>query len=217
MKLPQIVQKVVTLSVVTLLLLGGLLRAQEPNPKDWGAAANGLQLRIYLDKAASAQSKIPKFRVEMRNVGREDLLLNFGVVTRNGEQYPTAVSLILVDAHRIFQLIELKRSVPVSDGGNKTLYLPLPIGGTFSFLVDLDNYWAVNSKGFDYKLEAGTYWLAAHLDGFITTRPPFVLITAGPPMMAGQPSLPASGMVTPQGAFGEPPRSNILRFEVPSR
>lgn len=215
MKLSHTVQKVIIPSVVTLFLLAGLSRAQEQNSKDWGAAANGLQLRIYLDKAAADQSTAPKFRVEMRNVGQQDLLLNLGVVTRNGEQYPTAVSLILVDAQRIFQLIELKRSVPVSDGGSKTLYLPLPVGATFSFRVDLDDYWAMNSKEFDYKLKAGTYWLAAHLnEGFVTTGPQFLVRTARPLMMAGQ---PPSGMVTLQDAFGAPPRSNILRFEVPSR
>lgn len=213
MNLSRRVQKVVIPSVVTLLLLGGLSRAQEPNPKDWGPAANGLQLRIYLDKAASEQSKAPKFRVEMCNVGQEDIRLNLGVVTRNGEQYPTAVSLTLADSQNLFQLIELKRSVPASDGGNETLYLPLSVGTAFSFPVDLENYWAVNSKKFDSKLKPGTYWLAAHLNGFIREESPVVRLVGLPP----DEFVRASDLRTPQTAFGPPPRSNILRFEIPSR
>ena len=56
-------------------------------------------MRIVLDQAAVGQSPIPKLRVEFRNGGEKDLLLNLGIMTRHGaEQYPTAVSLIVVDA-----------------------------------------------------------------------------------------------------------------------
>jgi hypothetical protein len=42
------------------------------------------------------------------------------------------------------------------------LFLPLPAGATFSFPVDLDDYWAPTSKDFDAsRLKPGTYWLAA--------------------------------------------------------
>lgn len=213
MSLSERVQKVVIPSVLALLSLGGLSRAQESNPKDWGAAANGLQLRIYLDKAASERSKAPKFRVEMRNVGQEDILLNLGVVTRNGEQYPTAVSLTLADSQNLFQLIELKRSVPASDGGNETLYLPLSVGAAFSFPIDLENYWAVNSKMFDSKLKPGTYWLAAHLNGFIREQSHVVRLADLPAEIIVR----ASDLRTSQTAFGAPPRSNIVKFEIPSR
>ncbi len=83
------------LSFTAILLFGGLSAAQEPKAKDWGNTAHGLQMRIYLDQAATAQSKVPRFKVELRNVGERDLLLNFGTMARNGEQqYATAVSLI---------------------------------------------------------------------------------------------------------------------------
>jgi hypothetical protein len=72
-------------------------RTVPPKAKDWGNTAHGLQMRIYLDQAATGQSKVPKFKVELRNVGERDVLLNFGIMARNGEQqYATAVSLILV-------------------------------------------------------------------------------------------------------------------------
>ena len=158
MKPSKRVQKAISF-VATLLLLGGLSVAQEPKAKDWGNPVDGLQMRIYLDQAGTGQSKVPRFKVELRNVGEKDLLLNLGIMTRSGEQqYHSAVSLILVDSQRLFQFIELKRSLPASEAGKETLYLPLPVGASFSFPVDLDNYWAVNSKEFD-KLKPGlTGW-----------------------------------------------------------
>ena len=182
-------------------------------------------MRVYLDQAATGQSKAPRFRVELRNVGEKDLRLNLGITTRNGEQqYPTAVSLILADSQRLFQLIELRRSIPVSDVGKETLYLPLAVGATFSFPVDLDHYWAVNSKEIDYKLKPGTYWLAAHLNGFIRTGPPLfvALPVAGPgqPLHVSERTFDMvydSDFAYPQTGFGPPPMSNALQFEVPSR
>jgi hypothetical protein len=124
-------------------------------------------MRIYVDQGEGGQSKVPKFRVELRNAGEKDLLLNLGIMARGGkQQYPTAVSLILIDA-RSLQRLELNRPCQVVDAEKETLYLPLPVGASFSFPVDLDNYWVVTSKESDYKLKPGTYWLAAHLNGFI--------------------------------------------------
>jgi hypothetical protein len=198
-----------------LLLLGGLSVAQEPKAKDWGSPVDGLQMRIYLDRAATGQSKVPRFKVELRNVGDKDLFLNLGIMSRNGEQqYPTAVSLILIDSQRLFRLTELKRSLPLSDVEVEPFHLPLPVGATFFFPVDLDNYWAVNSKQFDCKLKPGTYWLAAHLNGFSRTRQPFSATIFGQPAFV---FVDASRMVTPQTALGPPPRSNTLQFEIPSR
>lgn len=207
MKLSKRVHKVNSVVFVTaLLLLSGLASAQ--NPKVWGRAVDGLQMRIY--PAESGQSKVAKFRVELRNVGEKDLLLNLGIMTRNGgQQYPTAISLILVDSKRLFQdQIVLQRSLPVSDTGKETLYLPLSVGATFSFPADLDDYWAVNSKESDYKLNAGTYWLAAHLAGFIADDRKF--FTGG----LGQPPrlVRTFDMVNPESGLGPPPMSNTLQF-----
>ena len=43
--------------------------------------------------------------------------------------------------------------------------LPIPIGATFSIPVDLDKYWAAESKEFDYILKPGTYSLEAQFTG----------------------------------------------------
>lgn len=76
-----------------------IIECAAPGYAQLGPAVDGLQMRICLAQAAAAQSSIPKLRVEFRNVGEKDLLLNLGIMTGHGaEQYPTAVLLILVDA-----------------------------------------------------------------------------------------------------------------------
>ena len=68
-------------------------------------------MRIYLAQAAAAQSSIPELRVEFRDVGEKDLLLNLGIMTGHGaEQYPTALLLSLVEAQGSEEWLELKRA-----------------------------------------------------------------------------------------------------------
>lgn len=199
----------------TLLFLGGLSAAQEPKADDWGKAAHGLQMRIYVDQGATGQSKVPRFKVELRNVGEKDLLLNLGAMSRTGgQQYVTAVSLILVDPQGKPQWLELKRSLLGSDAGKEPLFLPLPVGATFSFPVELNNYWAAaTSKEFDYKGKPGTYRIAAHLAGFIETdnRAAFRTERPGLQPVAGHPF----DTVNPEVSLGPPPMSNTIQFEVP--
>jgi hypothetical protein len=219
MKPSKRVQRVIIL-VAILPLLGGLSVAQEPNAKEWGAVANGLQMRISLDQAVNEQFKVPRFRVELRNVGAKDLLLNLGTKSRDGRrQYLTAVSLVLVDAHRGSQWLELKRTVPVSHAGTEALSLPLPVGASFSFPVNLDDYWVATSEELDHRPKPGTYLVAAHLNGFINelirTDPPFPVVT-----LAGLGQLPTVrtfDTVNPEIGLGPPPISKALRIEIPSR
>jgi hypothetical protein len=158
-----------------------------------------------------AGREFPKFRVELRNGGQHDLLLNLGIMNRNGgHQYPNAISLILEDAQGQPQRLELKKSFQVSDAGKAGLFLPLPVGATFSFPVDLDNYWAPTSKEFDSRLNSGTYWLAAQFTGSIGTDNHVIFIAGGPNQPANMVSLePGLGATTPI--------SNTLQFEIPSR
>jgi hypothetical protein len=209
-------QKVI-LFVATLLLLCGLSAAQKPNTIDWGKATDGLQMSIYRDQANGRQSEFSKFRVEFRNAGHNDLLLNLGIMSRNGgQQYPNAVSLILEDAHGLPQRLELKKSFQGSSAGSEALFLPLPVGATFSFPVDLDDYWTPTSKESDSRLKPGIYWLAAQFTGFNGNR---VILAAQGAVQPGPPILAVRTFdtVNPESALGAPPISNTLRFEVPSR
>jgi hypothetical protein len=204
--------------VATLLLLCGLSAAQKPNTINWGKSVYGLQMSIYHDQAEDRQSEFSRFRVEFRNTGHNDLLLNLGIMSRNGgQQYPDAVSLIIEDAEGKPQRLELKKSFQPSDAGT-TLFLPLPVGATFSFPVDLHDYRAVTSKEFDSRLKPGTYWLAAQFTGFNQANNRVILAAQGP-VQAGPTLLPVRTFdtVNPENALGAPPISNTLRFEVPNR
>jgi|SRR5271157_1288647 len=204
----------VIIFAATLLLLCGLSTAQKPNTIDWGKSVDGLQMSMYHDQAEDRQSEFSKFRVEFRNAGHTDLLLNLGIMSRNGgQQYPDAVSLILEDAQGKPERLELKKSFQPSDAGT-TLFLPLPVGATFSFPVDLHDYRAVTSKEFDSRLKPGTYWVAAQFTGADNR----VIVAAQGPVRAGPPMLPERtfDMWNPV-VLGAPPISNTLRFEVPTR
>jgi hypothetical protein len=207
------------LTAAALLLMGGLSLAKEPSSGDWGSAVNGLQMRISVDSSAVDQSKVPKFRVELRNVGEKDLLLNLGTKSLDGRhQYLTAVSLILEDEQGELQWLELRRSVPVGDPGTETVALPLPVGAVFSFPVDLDDYRLATSKeSAAQKLKPGTYLIAAHLKGFsrvVRVAEPGV----GVPVRFVEPGLLSRfDTVNPETGLGPAPVSKALRIEIPSR
>ena len=204
MKRSKETHKVVSVVLATTLLWAGGLAAQNPNAIFWGRSVDGLQIRLSLDQAEAQQSKSPKFRVELRNSGEKDLLLNLGVMTRNGEQqYPAALSLIIVDAQGESRLLELKIPLQVRDAGRETLTLPLSVGATLSVPVDLDDYWAPTFKGF-YTLKPGTYSLAAQFNRMPFPKRIFVV------QAVGQRSF---DMVNPRDGG----TSNTLQFEVPSR
>jgi hypothetical protein len=88
--------------------------------------------------------------------------------------------LILVDPQGEPHWLELKRTLLGSDARKAPLFLPLPVGGTFSFPVDLENYWAGTPNEINYNLKPGTYRLAAHLSGFIETANSVTFRTEGP-------------------------------------
>lgn len=204
--------------VAGVFLLAGLACAQVPVRQVGvvqsipGQAVNGLQLSIRRDPPESGRSAMPRFRVELRNVGAEDLLLNLGIVaSASGRQYPTAVSLVLVDSKGESQRLELKRFSPSNAPGTKPLLLPLPAGASFSFPVDLRNYWALGHKEFNPELKAGTYWLEAHFARFPKVN-----------YRGWQPSPPGIVLVSEPRQFdtvGHPepsgnPTSTKLQFEI---
>lgn len=166
MKLPKRVHKnLMLVSIASLLVLGGLSAALKPSAETWGEAVSGLQMTIYLDRAEGVPSKVPKFRVELRNAAQKDLVVNLGTMLANGKmQYPNAVVLVLTDAQGKSRQLDLREPGFIA-GRVDPFVLPIPIGATFSIPVDLDKYWAAESKEFDYKLKPGTYSLEAQFTG----------------------------------------------------
>jgi hypothetical protein len=159
MKLPKRVYETLWAVLFTsLLLLGASSAATKPSPQTWGEAVSGLQMTIYLDHSERVQSKAPKCRVELRNVGEDDLLLHPGTIIGN-RQYPDAVVLNLIDSQGKSWRLKLVGPWFVT-GRVDPMVLPLPVGSTFSFPVDLDKYGPQ-----DETLKPGTYSLEAQFTG----------------------------------------------------
>jgi len=190
-----------TLLLSSLLTLAGSAAAKRQSAPTWGEVVDGLQMAIHLDQAGGALSKAPKFRVELRNAGENDLILNLGIMLANGKkQYPNAVVLTLTDAQGKSRRFDLREPWYIA-GRLDPLVLPLPTGADFSILVDLDKYWAAASKEFDYKLKPGSYSLEARFTGKGVSQQEANLDVKGIALMSYW-----AGTVT----------SNRLQFEVPS-
>jgi hypothetical protein len=187
---------------VSSVLLGHAAATPKPRAQAWGEVVSGLQMRIYRDQAESVPGKAPRFRVELRDAGENELVLNLGLMLDNArKQYPNAVFLILTDAlgrSRRFDLLE----PAVIAGRADPFVVPLPVGATFSIPVDLDKYWAAKSKDFDYNVKPGTYSLEAEFTGRAVSQQEANLDVKGIALMPCW-----TGTVT----------SNQLRFEVPNQ
>jgi hypothetical protein len=142
-----------------------LTASLKPTPLAWGEVVNGLQMRISRDGTDSPRMKVPKFRVELRNAGDHDLILNLGSMLANGKkQYPNNIFLTLTDAQGTSRRLDLIGPGIIA-GRLDPFVLPIPVDATFSIPVELDKYFAATSKERDYKLTPGTYSLKAEFIG----------------------------------------------------
>lgn len=148
----------------SLLLFGGSSAAPEPDPHTWGETVGGLQMTVYLDQTTGAKSTQLTFRVELRNAGENDLVVNLGTMLLAGphRQYPDSVALFLTDAQGRVRRFQLSGG-HIMGGRPYALIVPLPHGSTFSVPVDLHNYWVTDPVEFDYKFAPGSYSLEAQL------------------------------------------------------
>jgi hypothetical protein len=202
MMLPKRTRKILRGGLLTSsLLLGGLSAAPSPIPQAGGQAVSGLRMTINLDRAVGVRSKTPDFRIELRNMGENDLVLNLGVMLANGKrQYPNAIILTLTDAQGKSRRLDLRDPSFIS-GRVDPLVVPLPVGAVFSIPVNLDRYWAVASAEFDYKPKPGSYALEAQFTGKGVSQQGANLDLPGIALMPYW-----QGTVT----------SNLLRFDIPN-
>jgi hypothetical protein len=122
-------------------------------------------MTVRVESAAEGPSKVPKFRVELRNVCDHDLILNLGMMLANGRsQYAAAIVLTILDPQGKTRGFQLKGPMYIN-GRVDPFIVPLPVGSTFSVPVDLDKYWAASSQEGDYKFERGAYLLEARFTG----------------------------------------------------
>jgi hypothetical protein len=156
------IMKIVLFPVFLILLVGH-------TPQVSGQPNRELEITTRLDGTANDQSDFPKFRVELRNLGARDLILNLGFTLSNGsKQYPSALVLMIIGPDgkaRQFDLI----GPPGVAGRMDPLVLPLPVGSTFSLPVDVGKYWAAQSKEFEYKFQRGSYSIQARLTGKVVS------------------------------------------------
>jgi hypothetical protein len=161
MNLPTSVHKIAKIALfpILLILIGGSV------PQASSQANRELEITMQLDATDHNQSDVPKFRIELQNIGARDLILNLGFTLSNGsKQYPGALVLMIIDPQGKSRQFDLKGPAGVA-GRLDPLILSLPIGSKFSLPVDLENYWAAQSKEFEYKFQRGRYSIQACFTG----------------------------------------------------
>jgi hypothetical protein len=166
MKLPKKLDKTLCSALLTsLLLLGSLPAALKSSPQTLGHATDGLQMAIYIDQTRVSHSNVPRFRVELRTVGKDDLLLNLGLMLANGEkQYANNISLTLIGAQG--GSIRMHLDEPTVIGGQiEPFVVPIPAGATFTLPVDLEERLRRTPPKFDGKLKPGKYAIEAQFTG----------------------------------------------------
>jgi hypothetical protein len=162
MKLPKRVHKNLLVVLVASLLLRPVVSAAlNPRGQASDEPVGGLQIAVFPEPDESGHGKVPKFRVELRNVGEDDMILDLGGM--NGKkQDPKNIALTLFDARgRSLHLVDLTQPMYAA-GWVGPMFLPLPAGSRFSIAVDLARYWLpMSDDEVEKPLAHGTYWLQA--------------------------------------------------------
>jgi len=157
------VVKIALVPVFMILLVGHIPQASSQPSRE-------LEVTMHLDATGHIQSDLPKFRMELQNVGKRDLVLKLGITLSNrSKQYPDALVLMIIDPQGKARQFDLIGPAGVA-GRLDPLILPLPVGSTFSLPVDLGKYWAAQSKEFEYKFQRGTYSIQARFTGKAVTQ-----------------------------------------------
>ena len=153
--------------VAGFLFVAGLSAALGPNPQAVDADS-GLQITIHLDPEEDGRSEGPKFNVELRNTGVNDLILNLGTMLANGKkQYLDKLVLFLKDGQgKSRSMIDVRGPFSIA-GRVDPLVVPLCAGCAFSFPVDLNNYMYLEEQTKDYAvvLNPGAYSIEARFIG----------------------------------------------------
>ena len=177
------------------------ITAPTPRQRSSSETGSALKLTVSLSDAEPRQSKSPTFRVELRNSGESDVIVNLGIMLANGKkQYPKDIVLILIDSQGKSRRLDLKEPAIIA-GRMDPMIVPLPAGSSFSLPINLDNYWAAASQDFDYRPQSGTYSLEAQFSGRAVTQQEANLDVKGIALMPYW-----TGTIT----------SNRVQFKIPS-
>jgi hypothetical protein len=156
---------------VTLLLVlfatasatSGLAKIPGRGPEVKAPSANGLRISISSSQRIYKYGSQPQFRVELRNVGDHDLILNIGTMLANGgRQYPDAIGVILNPPTGGEQRLQLIGPTLVA-GRVDPVVIPLPVGARYSVVVNLGKFAPFGDD--PLKLEPGVYAIRARFQG----------------------------------------------------
>lgn len=116
-------------------------------------------------RVVSNGASIPKFEVEISNIGNRDLVVNLGFMVGNGrQQYADSIHLILRDAQNSIDMLDLK-GPPIVSGRVDPFIVPLPKAARISLPIDLAEYWIEKRHVYDIHLQPGQYFLSAEYRG----------------------------------------------------
>ncbi len=132
----------------------------------FGAAVNGLQLRITPITSGSGAPADVKFDVALQNTGDSGFILNLGTMLANGKvMWPDAVRLMLTDSAGLSRELHY-RSRDAGIAGRIDDYLvALRAGSAYTVRVSLEDY----TRGVDMKMTTGRYRIAARFAGRLAT------------------------------------------------
>lgn len=157
-----IVRRVAPAAVILLALLGVSAGSRAHNS---GKPVAGLQLKLRAQALDGRQRGVPRFTIELRNTGSDDLVLKLGAMLANGRrQQPLAVTLIIADAQGKSQLLEL-RAGGIVGGRVDPMVVPLLAGASYIFSADLADYWVSGSADPEFHLAPGDYAVEARFTG----------------------------------------------------
>lgn len=150
------------LCLAIVITVASLAEAPKGFTDSDGTPVEDLQISV-LSEAANESGSPPHFRVELRNVGDHDLILNLGMMLANGKRlYAHAITLLLSFPSGSEQRLVLMGPGIVA-GRVDPFVVPVPVGASFSIPVDFTKYAPI---GMDpVTLEPGTYSLQAEFQG----------------------------------------------------
>jgi hypothetical protein len=156
----------ISLCLLTLLAVARPLPAPAQAPAGpvgaFGAALNGLQLRIIPVTSGSGLPADVKLDVVLENVGGSDFVLNLGTMLANGKvMWPYAIRLMLTDASGQRRELRFASRTAGVAGRIDDYIIALRAASTYTVRVSLKEYMRDDAA----KLANGRYKIAAQFLG----------------------------------------------------
>jgi hypothetical protein len=156
----------IILSVIASIALASPLAAWQQAPAGpvggFGAALNGLQLRIIPVTSGSGLPADVKFDVALENVGGSDFVVNLGTMLANGRvMWPDAIRLMLTDPAGRSRELRFSSGRAAGIAGRIDDYIvALRAGSTYTVRVSLEDYMPDGPR-----VATGRYKVAAQFAG----------------------------------------------------